>query len=280
MSARPGNRGTSGAVLSLAWPQSTYLVDHAHRYVFCPVPKVVCTNLKKRVLELAGVADRHEHTGFNECSVHGDVHSCAARELALEPAETNPLEDSSYFRFAFVRNPWARLVSAYLDKIGRLANDVVGTHRDLVFAIQDRHGRPHDLHRRVSFREFVTFSFGLPDDEMDEHWRPQWSFLRGTHFDFVGRFERLEEHLDVVAARIGASLALDPGRNTVGYGALADSGHAADMDSLALDEWRAKHGGFPPYEMFYPDDLRGMVAGRYAADVHAFGYRFEDGRAP
>ncbi len=263
----------------LSWPASTYLVDHRHRLLFCPVPKVLCTNLKKSVLQLAGVTETHDHPPFNGCDVHGDVHSCANAELALGATrEAWVLERSDYFKFAFVRNPWARLVSAYLDKVGRMGEQPQGPTRELIFAAQARHGERPDPVRRISFRRFVSQIVASPDPMMDEHWRPQASFLVAADFDFIGRFEQLDRDLAVIERQVGVPL--DRGRtaNTVGY-AVADVGLSpaavADLDSTGLDQLRVALGGFPRYQWFYPPDLRGLVGGRYVADVNGFGYEFD-----
>lgn len=258
----------------MTWPERTYLIGHDPRFVFCPIPKVICTNLKKGLLRRVGVAEAHGHHSFNQCPVHGDVHTCAQQELGTEHREC--LDDTRYFRFAFVRNPWARLVSAYLDKIGRAEQPPMGNALDVILAMQQRHGQPQDLVRRISFRQFVDSTLLMSDAELDEHWRPQASFLTGRRFDFVGRFEDAATGFAVVNARLGTELEV-VAKNTVGWAEQdpAEGGFFDRHDSLELQVVRERLGGFPDHSRFYPPDLRELVGERYAVDVGTFGYRFD-----
>lgn len=267
------------AINSMTWPERTYLVGHAPRFVFCPIPKVICTNLKKGLLRRVGVEEAHSHHSFNQCPVHGDVHACAQRELGTEcrehPERLECLEDARYFRFVFVRNPWARLVSAYLDKIGRAEQPLMGNALDVIVGMQERHGQCRDLVRRISFRRFVESTLLVSDAQLDEHWRPQVSFLTDHRFDFVGRFEDAEAGFAVVNAHLGTELEV-VARNTVGWAKEdpTDGGFFDRYDSLELQVVRERLGGFPDHSRFYPPDLRELVGQRYAVDVETFGYEF------
>jgi hypothetical protein len=251
------------------WPEQTYLVGHAERFVFCPIPKVICTNLKKGLLRLVGLQEAHGHESFNQCAVHGDVHTCAQQELCLQTtAEMGCLHDDRYFRFAFVRNPWARLVSAYLDKIGRAEQPPMGRALDVIVGMQRHHGRPTDLVRRISFRVFLESTLLMSDLQLDEHWRPQATFLGGHTFDFIGRFEAAAAGFAAVNAQLGTELEV-AARNTVGWAAAApaEGGFFDGHDSLELQVVRERLGGFPDFLRFYPPDLRELVGQRYAVDV-------------
>jgi len=57
-------------------------------FVFFPIPKVICTNLKKGLLRRVGVEEAHGHHSFKQCPVHGEVHTCAQRELGNVGART------------------------------------------------------------------------------------------------------------------------------------------------------------------------------------------------
>jgi hypothetical protein len=102
---------------------------------------------------------------------------------------------NGYFRFAFVRNPWARLCSCYLDKI------VGPTVRPQEFILADFGMTPG-----MPFDHFVRRVAEIDDADADEHFVSQAFTL--THqgrlvVDYVGRFENLPHDWDVLRDRLG-----------------------------------------------------------------------------
>jgi hypothetical protein len=102
------------------------------------------------------------------------------------------LHDSEYLRFTFVRDPYARVVSAFLDKIDS------GRHlrfkKMLGFAPDDR-VLFVDFLRRVSGQEIV---------KMNRHWRPQSALISPkVKLDFIGRFEQFEDDFAKLLERLG-----------------------------------------------------------------------------
>lgn len=104
------------------------------------------------------------------------VPSKEAKKLFRTPAALSPSEVARFdrlFKFAMVRNPYARTLSAYLDKVERKA-------------------RMHD--RASRFEDFVTY---LENDGLyrNAHWAPQTALLLlpPERFDFFGKVERYAE---------------------------------------------------------------------------------------
>ncbi len=89
---------------------------------------------------------------------------------------------SELFRFAFVRNPYTRVLSAFLDKVDRRAQD-----RD----------------QEASFMEFLEY---LEQDGLfsNAHWAPQASLLLlpFEEFDFIGKTENLNEDMGFVLDQV------------------------------------------------------------------------------
>jgi hypothetical protein len=92
-----------------------------------------------------------------------------------------------HFHFAFVRNPWDRLVSCWQDKV--LARDY--------FALGP--GRP-EIRRLPEFLEYVA---RLDLDKCDPHLRRQTALIDLDRVDFIGRFERFEDDFATVCRRLG-----------------------------------------------------------------------------
>ena len=89
------------------------------------------------------------------------------------------------FVFTLVRNPYARVLSAYLDKI---------RDPNVWEPFAARHGLGDT---QVSFIEFLRLIADEPPDQMDMHWRPQSHIVapRVVPYDFIGTMESFEQDL-------------------------------------------------------------------------------------
>ncbi len=92
-----------------------------------------------------------------------------------------------YFKFAFVRNPWDRLVSCWNDKVVNLNH----------FQFSDA-----DLEKMRRFENFVEFVAGLDLGTCDRHLQLQSRLIDLAHVDYVGRMETFEADLRRVCARL------------------------------------------------------------------------------
>ncbi|MDO6745689.1 sulfotransferase family 2 domain-containing protein [Gilvimarinus sp. 1_MG-2023] len=153
-------------------------------------------------------------------------------------------EFNNYYKFSFVRNPWARIVSEF---------------------------NYRNYHKSMSFREFVTT--GLPDksnySDVFRHLMPQYDFLHDDKgnllVDFVGRFENLQADFDYVAAQLGFNETLLP--------------HINSSNKLSLIKKfnifkRNKNRKGRCYSEYYDEVSRNIVDKMYAKDIEAFGYNF------
>ncbi len=100
-----------------------------------------------------------------------------------------------YFKFTFVRNPWDRLVSAYLFMKAGGAHEI-----DNEWAMK----------YLSDFPDFESFIHnGLAREEILNwpHFRPQVNFLRGQNgeirIDFIGRVENIQKDIEIVKERLG-----------------------------------------------------------------------------
>lgn len=146
----------------------------------------------------------------------------------------------SYYKFAFTRNPWDRLASAYMFMKGG------GAHE------KDRLWSEKTLTQYDSFESFVKN--GLQNHEIQDwpHFRPQVDFLRGQNgkieLDFIGRFENLQQDFNHVRDHLGLSGEL-----------------------LFINKTKTKR---EPYQTYYSDELSEIAARVYKEDIEAFDYRF------
>jgi hypothetical protein len=154
-----------------------------------------------------------------------------------------------HLHFSFVRNPWARLVSVYGQKL-RPEPVNEGPYVDGVHHCFVRHGLP--VRAGMPFEEFAEFACSLDDDQTEKHLKSQCCFLvrdGALAPSFLGRVETLAEDW----RRLGA---------------------IAGFDTSLLRYNRSQHA---PYSSYFDRRLAQRVGDRYRADVETFGYHFEAG---
>ena len=94
----------------------------------------------------------------------------------------------SYFKFAFVRNPWDRFVSLY-------------------FYMVSKPEQFKDKTRGMNFKQYLSTLLNNPNkgDDILNSWQHAWIYdSKGLMVDFVGRFENLHEDFAKVCKAIGA----------------------------------------------------------------------------
>jgi len=167
-------------------------VSLRHRAVFLEVPKAGCT-VVKTILQ-------YSENGGRAPEGQDSVHKRATSPLSAPFRDDLDLDDlfgpeSDFFTFTFVRNPYSRALSCYLEKI-------VGK-RHLSDVRRPKLGIPLDA--EVSFREFLEAVARQKPRGMDIHWAPQATlaaFGKIQH-GFVGRFESFGSDLRWVIDRLG-----------------------------------------------------------------------------
>jgi len=142
------------------------LISHDEKYVWFKVPKVGSSTI---IYHLVG-GDESWDQGF--------IHSFTQRIKYKEN------QFKGYFKFAFVRNPWDRVVSAY--------SKALGEHCPLY---RECYGKGFDY--------FVDYIDRQEFSEMDRHIMPQSLLFPVAEMDFVGRLENFSEDLNYVLDRIG-----------------------------------------------------------------------------
>ena len=222
-----------------------FFVSLKHGYLYAQAPKVASSTLNQRLiaLELKGTGIAYDEAA---------LHLAPYRAVHVRPFQmTRGMLIKAFFgpgtyRFCFVRDPYARVLSAYIDK--------VGYKRDPAALVFVHYGRDRaDPETAVSFGEFIAYLEAQRDQigQWNPHWRPMARLLRPDliQYDLIGRLETFEADFAVVSARIGVSPAAE---------AVAVPHLTRAADRLAE---------------FYTADLRARVAALYAEDFAAFSYQ-------
>lgn len=292
------------------WPESDFYVSEKHRLVYCPIQKVACSSLKLWWAELVdGSSD--EFILIDEYgNPYVDHFSLNERYKLLHHPSPDlgrrPLTDDDWLRVVFVRNPWARLVSAFVNKfvpVDPIANPVL-SEAHLRWGYQEpprvstalrellpwigsssdeslrTSNRPWRIGRKAwedvfTFRHFVEYvaSYDLDEDDIDLHWRPQHRFLGDAPFNFVGRFENIVDDFQAMTERVGTSVQLPAFNRSTYRRTTRQWRNCADWPLKRLRASARK----PKYQEFYTHQLRDRVAELYRRDIEQFGYDFDDG---
>lgn len=142
-----------------------------------------------------------------------------------------------YFSFTFVRNPWARLVSAY-----SMWKNLKDNH-----AFMEWDTKEVDFCRKHSFKDFIYAV------KIGHITKPHTQAYIGYYFEkpsdisFIGKLEQYQDDFNLVCDKIGFPRQAVPHSNK--------SNH--------------KH-----YTEYYDNETKEIVAEKYAKDIEHFGYEF------
>ncbi|MGB0723458.1 MAG: sulfotransferase family 2 domain-containing protein [Gammaproteobacteria bacterium] len=235
------------------------MLCHALNCLFVHIPKTGGQTVTRSLLDAAGL----DWEQRDQCLLRANPDPAAGpprlAHLTLDEYRTlgylHEGEIDTHFSFAFVRNPWARLVSEYL-----------------FYPV-----------RHHSFREFVLHHFpgpGADDHETGNdryrHILPQHRFVCDSegrpHVDFIGRFENLEADFQTAMERLGR-----PDIRLAQAGNSHAGGFARALRHRGLVEEGARVSNVrrPDYRHFYDDQTRAFVDEFYAQDIALFGYAFD-----
>jgi chondroitin 4-sulfotransferase 11 len=179
-------------------------------------------------------------------------------------------EWDDYYKFAFVRNPWDRLVSWYqmirqdgrlLPSYKRLPYEMI-RHTGRVFPwsqrfLQRKHYKPfwqYVLRHSANFDEFLFNCTDIIDDVDGKRScvYNQVDYISDENgeiiVDFIGKYENLHHDVSTV------------------------------LEALRLESRPLPHVNkslHRHYSEYYTEETKNLVAERYSRDIQFFGYRFE-----
>ncbi|MCJ8743582.1 hypothetical protein PDJAM_G00095600 [Pangasius djambal] len=200
-----GQQNTAHSVWSLSPSQRKTLLQHIlvnekHRFLYCYVPKVACSNWKRVLKVLSGaLADVHVQVKMDH---HADL-------LFLSDFSPEEIRHRlhHYFKFMFVREPMARLLSAYRNKFG----EIKAYQHKYGAEIIRRYRKGYAKNAKVAgddvtFAEFVRYLLDEDLERMNEHWMPISNLCQpcAVQYNFIGSYERLESDAAYVLERVGA----------------------------------------------------------------------------
>ena len=188
----PKNAKSLRNVYGKHFPKYNYLSNISDRkgFLYMEVPKVACSTVK-RTLQLVEVEKRSE---LLDDSVHNKEESPLLSFSNSRTKLDKILSGEEYFRFAFVRNPFTRILSAYLDKA--VKNDWEKNR-----LMPDLGLNPE---KEIKFIDFLKAVKDVEDYKRDIHWTSQSYILRQDiiKYNIIGKFEKFEEDFTKALKRI------------------------------------------------------------------------------
>jgi Sulfotransferase family len=164
------------------------IVSHRHRFIFVAVPKTGTHSVRQALRAHMGPDDMEQARLFVEKEFPiPDLARLGHGHLSFQDVQPHLGDEAfkSYFKFAFVRNPFDRFVSYC----------AFATSREGTFDRDPKRVMRHFLFDAPPHNHII--------------FKPQFSFLCGSdgalQADFLGKVETMQASYDEVAARIGVT---------------------------------------------------------------------------
>lgn len=221
---------------------TNYLINwsESHRYIYIENPKVACTTIKKILYN----SELNSNYFLNN---EGDVHDVEKKPL-ISPLSNvdrfnNALNNPNVFKFCFVRNPFTRILSCWLDKF--VKNEYECSRLAPLLGFKANY--------KPSFKDFLLAVAEQKDYERDIHWSSQEFLLSpdAMRYSYIGRFESLKNNLSLVSEVL----------NIKDFLILEGTRHATNSSSFISE--------------YYSDDEIKIVQSIYELDFLRFGYGFD-----
>lgn len=218
---------------------SAPIISHKRKYIYVYVPKVACSTIREMLAKIDGVPYYPNWTFKNGKKLVTRFKRVRIPDIT---------KFNNYFKFMFVRNPWDRLVSCYLEKVVSVRNMANSPWVDngIYRAFKSNYGKNF---KTMTFDQFVEFVSCVPDKDADGHFRSQHTYVGNqlNNINFIGKFEKLDEDLDKV-------------KHTL----MIDYDHKHILKSKNRK----------PYKEYYTVKTKKLVLNRFLTDIKLFNYTF------
>ena len=216
-------------------------VSHQHKIIFVHVPRTGGSGIE-HVLEICGDDNQGTLTPPRPDMLFGLVGNKALQHLTAMDIRNHLGREiyDRYFKFAFVRNPYDRVVSEYHVR-QRLLPRVKLSFRDFVLK------RIAQKNRSGLWKLFLSGAEKVLEDQFEA--QADYVFDNdGTRLvDFIGKYENLQVDFEKICVRAGIKAVTLPVMN------------------------RSKHEG---YRNYYDGETRKKIGEIYKKDIEAFGYDY------
>lgn len=220
--------------------QSNTNISLVNNYVYMAVDKVANSTIKRCLYEVEYIP-----VGWKVSSLYDPRNSPLLHPFQIPIKQLNDIlfSDKS-FKFCFVRNPYSRLVSCYLDRILTLSTRPSRQFREAL-------GK-----NEFCFNDFLKTICLQESNEQNSHWRVQSDDVLYDliDFDYVAYFENLNLEMEFLSKKIFGKV-------------------FPQMIDLNINSSPKKTGSDDKVFEFYDQYHADMVYERYKKDFENFGYK-------
>lgn len=253
-----------------------WIVNHNYRFLYCPIHKVASTSMAQAILLLSDSNHKEFLMRGSDALLRTYVSTHYQLSNYSRQQAESFINDKDYFKFAFVRNPWSRLVSAYLDKFVTNRAISIKTTKTFESSTYSKLGEPINHQKSITFRQFLYCLTEAEPSKMNPHWKPQHLFLSDVEFDFVGKMESLADDFETIISRLGISSDFE-----LPYSKTRKAKYKQISDHIPTESYADYYpkeikslGSYPHYRLFYSKELIEWVHQKYKKDIEYFQYEF------
>jgi hypothetical protein len=209
--------------MPIGWVNYNINISLKNKYVYIENPKCACTTIKQTLIahELGELTQKYKAT------IHGDLtNSIFVKPFQLTDVQLEEiLTGDEFFKFAFVRNPYTRSLSAYLDK-------ALGPKPGYEYFFEQS-GKTKE---QLTYLDFLNVLNNISCYDMNSHFRPQYYQLFGSSIglDFIGRFETFHQDFSQVMEKINCEVLLNYQKHKTAASDLIQQYLGVDERNLAL----------------------------------------------
>ncbi|MEM7739416.1 MAG: sulfotransferase family 2 domain-containing protein [Pseudomonadota bacterium] len=228
------------------------LCHYKSETIYSFIPKVACSTMRVSMAIANGcISGPEDYIWIHQ---NNATFRASLRDLA-----------TAKFTFVILRDPLARLVSVYLDKI---------VDRTPVYWSFDINTNRQFEPDSITFRLFVE-ELSKGQIKQNIHWRPQVDFLVYKDYDLWIPLERFSQHQDVLQERTG--IIIHDARQLTKHGndqyQLNRDQCFADISPAEIRSMR-RDGLSPDGEKMFDDRLRKIAQNLYEKDIELYGSKF------
>jgi dermatan 4-sulfotransferase 1 len=171
------------------WVISRCVISNQYNYAYFRIPKSANSTIVKTLAYYDQTVD------FKDDDISGSMSKKKFKSLLSAHAVNINDFQKKYYLFTFVRNPYTRVLSAYLDKIENNKKSKYENIREIISTLTES--------GEITFGGFVSYleSGGL---YQNPHWTPQVAMIpvRLSRLDFIGKVENIQGDMNSVIDKI------------------------------------------------------------------------------